>query len=71
MPLNKETKPTQLTGQTTPGKSGPWSNGNEEVLHIPQISKAGNSPSDGLMSCLRHSLGGGLTPLQRCSQCNQ
>ena len=24
--------------------SGPGSNGNEEVLHIPQISKTGTSP---------------------------
>ena len=28
-------------------------NGNEGVLHIPQISKAGATPSDGLMSNIR------------------
>ena len=52
------------------GQSGPGSNGNEEVLRIPQSpSIAGTSPSD-LVSYPRHSLwGGGLTPLQRCSQC--
>ena len=26
-----------LTGITTPGQSGPTKNGNEEVLHVPQI----------------------------------
>ena len=26
------------TGTTTPGPSGPESNGNEEILHIPQSS---------------------------------
>ena len=30
----------------TQGQSGPESNGNEEVLHTPQISKTGASPSD-------------------------
>ena len=35
---------------TTPSQSGAGSNGNEEVLHIPQISKAEASPSYGLMS---------------------
>ena len=39
-----------LSGATTPGQSGLGSNGNEEVLHIPQISKAVALPSDGLMS---------------------
>ena len=37
-----------LSGATTPGQSGPKSNSNEGVLHIPQISKAGASPSDDL-----------------------
>ena len=36
---------------TTPGQSGPESNGNEGVLCIPQISSnAGTSPSDCLVS---------------------
>ena len=53
-----------------PGQSGPGSNANEEVLRIPQSpSIARTSPSDCLVSYPGHSLGGGLTPLQRCSQC--
>ena len=32
-----------------PSRSGPRSNGNEWVLHISQISKAGTSPSDSLV----------------------
>ena len=60
-----------LSGATTPGQSGPGSNGNEGVLRIPQSSNtAGTSPSDCLVLYPGHSLGwGGLTPLQRCSQC--
>ena len=57
-------------GVTTPGQSGSGSNGNEGVLHIPQISKAGASPSDDLLSYPEHLLGGGsLTPQQRCRRC--
>ena len=41
---------------TTPGWSGPGSNGREGVLHIPQISKAGASPSDCLISYPGHLL---------------
>ena len=41
-----------------------WSNGNDGIVHIPQISKAGDSPSNGLMSYLRHFLLWGL-PLCR------
>ena len=37
--------------------SGPRSNGNERVFHIPQISKAGVSPSDCLISYPGHLLG--------------
>ena len=52
------------------GQSGPGSDGNEGVLRIPQSSStAETSPSDCLVSYPGHSLGGGLTPLQRCSQC--
>ena len=59
-----------LSGATTPGQSGPGSNGNEGVLHIPQSSSiAGTSPSDCLVSYPGHSLGGILTPLQRSSRC--
>ena len=39
-----------LTDITSPGQSGPESNGTEEVLHIPQSSRTGASPSDGLVS---------------------
>ena len=50
-----------LSGATTPGQSGPGSNGNEEVFCIPQSSRiTGASPSD----CLGHSFGGVL-PLCR------
>ena len=53
-----------------PGQSGPGSNGNEGVLHIPQgPSITGTSPSDCLLSYPGHSLVGGLILLQRCSQC--
>ena len=45
-----------LSGATTPGQSGPEGEGNEGVLHIPQISKAGASPSDCLMSYPAHFL---------------
>ena len=62
--------PLVLSGATTPGQSGPGSNGNEggaPYSRKPRIT--GTSPSDCLVSYPRHSFGGGLTPLQRCSQC--
>ena len=60
---------TFLSGATTPGLSGPGSDGNKVVLHIPQSSSiTGTSPSDCLVSYPVHSLGS-LTPLQRCSRC--
>ena len=37
-----------LSAATTLGQSGPESNTNEEVLHIPESSRAGALPSDGL-----------------------
>ena len=40
-----------------PRKSGPNTNGNEGVLHIPQSSKSGSSPSDCFVSYPVHSLG--------------
>ena len=42
-----------LSGATTPGRRGPGSNGNEGLVQIPQISKAGASPPDGWMSYVR------------------
>ena len=46
-----------LLGATTLGQSGPESDGNEGVLHIPQSSCiTGASPSDCLVSYLGHSL---------------
>ena len=50
-----------LTGATILGQSGPVSDGNEGVLHIPQSSSiSGASPSDSLVSYLGHSLEGVL-----------
>ena len=47
-----------LSGVATPGQSGTGSNGNEEILCIPQSSSiTGASPSDCLMSNLGKSLG--------------
>ena len=55
-----------LSSATTPGQSEPGGNGNEGVIHIPQISKAGVLPSDGLMSYPGHiGAGGGVLPLHR------
>ena len=46
-----------LSGATTPGQSGPGSDGNKGVLSIPQSSSiTGTSPSDCLVSYLGHSL---------------
>ena len=47
-----------LSGATTLGQSGPESDGNEEVLYIPQSSSiTGASPPDCLVSYPGHSLG--------------
>ena len=35
-----------LTDTTTLSQSGPGSNGNEDILHTPQIFRTGASPSD-------------------------
>ena len=52
-----------MSGATTPGQSGPGSNGNKGVLRIPQSSSiTGTSPSDCLVSYPGHSLGGGSYP---------
>ena len=46
-----------LSGATTPGQSGPGSNGNEEVLRILQSSRIiGASPLDSLVSYTGHLL---------------
>ena len=59
-----------LSGATIPDLNETGSNGNEWVFYIPQSSSiTGTSPSDCLVSYLGHSLGGGLTLLQRCSRC--
>ena len=51
-----------LSGATTPGQSGPGSDGNEGILCIPQSSSiTWTSPSDCLASYPVHLLGGGLT----------
>ena len=47
-----------LSSATTLGQSGPRTNGNEGLLWIPQISMAGTSLSDGLMSYPGNLLGG-------------
>ena len=52
-----------LSGATTPGQSGPGSNGNEEVLHISQSSSiTGTSPSDCLGLYPENRFGGGSYP---------
>ena len=59
-----------LSDATSLGPSGPGIDGNEGVLHVPQSSRiTGTSLSGCLVTYPRYSLGGGLTPLQRCSQC--
>ena len=46
-----------LSGATTPGQSGPKSDGNEEILNIPQSSSiTETSPSDCLVSHPGHLL---------------
>ena len=47
-----------LSGATILGQSGPGSDGNKEILRIPQSSSITEaSPSDSLVSYPRHSLG--------------
>ena len=54
-----------LSDATTWDQSGPGSNGNKGVLHIPQISKTGASQLNDLMSFPERSLVvGSLTPMQ-------
>ena len=59
-----------LSSATTPSQSGLGSDGNEEVLRIPQTSSITEiSLSDCLVLYPGHSLVEGLTPLQRSSRC--
>ena len=46
--LNKSIQPIDgtLTDTSTPDQNGPGNNGNEEVLHITQVSRTGASSSD-------------------------
>ena len=66
--LNNSISPIDrtLSGATNLNQSRPNINGNEKVLHNPQSSKTGTSPSDCLMSYPGHSLS--LTSLQSYSQ---
>ena len=50
--LNSSNEPIDgtLKSTTSPGQSGPESNGNEKVLYIPQYFRTGTSPSDNLVS---------------------
>ena len=58
-----------LSGATTPGQNGPVSNSNEEVLRFVQSSSiTGTSSSDFFVS-YQDTRCGGITPLQRSSQC--
>ena len=45
-----------LLGTATLGQSGPWSNGNEGVLPIPQSPQTGALPSDSFLSYTGHLL---------------
>ena len=61
-----------LSGAATAGKSGPGSNGNRRVLHIPQSSSiTGASPSDKVYCHIQDTYWGKSYPLQICSQCIQ
>ena len=50
-----------LSSATTPGQSGPGSNGKEGVLYISQSSKTGTSPLDCFISYPEHLLVRGCT----------
>ena len=61
-----------ISGATSPGQSGPGTNGNVcvgGVLCTLQSSKTGISPFYFFLLYLGHSLGWSLTPLQRCNRC--
>ena len=57
-----------LSGASTPGHSGPGSDGNEGVLRIPQSSSiVGTSPSDCLVLYPGHSLWGSYPSAEKQS----
>ena len=43
-----------LSGAATPGQNGPGNDGGEWVVHIPQRSKTGASPSECFVLYLEH-----------------
>ena len=58
------------SGSTSPDQSGPGSDGNQGILHIPHSCRTGGSPSNSFVLYLEHLLvERSLTPLQRFSQC--
>ena len=63
--------PRTLASTTILDQSGIGYDGNERIFHISQSSSITRaSPSDCFVSYPEHLFrGGGLTPLQRCSQC--
>ena len=58
-----------LTGSTSPGQSGPGSNGNEGVLHISKALSLEPYHHQRILNHVRTLVGGGLTLLQRCTRC--
>ena len=58
-----------LTRTTTPGQSGAEGESNESVFRISQSPRTEASPSDGLVSYPRYSLGVGSYPLNRDTVC--
>ena len=60
-----------LTSTTIPAQSGLGSNGNEDILYIPQSSRTGASASHSLLSYPGHTVAvgwGDLNPLERFSR---
>ena len=51
---------SNLSGTNSSGQSRPGSKSNEELFHVPEIPKAGESSSDSIMSNPGHSLVGAL-----------
>ena len=55
-----------LSGATTPGQSGPVSDGNKGILRIPQSSSiTRTSPSDCLVLYSGHPLGGSYSSVEK------
>ena len=57
-----------LSGATTPSQNGSGNDDNEGVFRIPESSNITEASPSFLVSYPGHSLGGVLTPLQRCSR---